>query len=85
MSMMDPDFREELSKIDERNRREAFDLRQAIEPLCRRHGYGRVMQLVSQWWREKDPVGAISLGPCFGTLEAERLKREARKAKRKAP
>lgn len=36
--------------------------------ICRRIGYGRVMQVASEAWRAIDPIGAISLGPCFGSL-----------------
>ncbi len=41
-----------------------------VKMICRRIGYGRVMQIASEAWREVDPNGAISLGPCFGTLKA---------------
>lgn len=58
-------------------------LRPVVLPLCERHGYGRMMQLISEWWREKDPVGAISLGPCYGTLEHERRRAEAARPKRR--
>lgn len=57
-------------------------LRPMLLPLCERHGFGRMMQLISGWWRERDPAGAISLGPCYGTLEAEAKKKRARAAKR---
>lgn len=26
--------------------------------------YGRLMQIISQLWQEKDPVGALTVGPC---------------------
>lgn len=29
-------------------------------------GFGRMMQLISDYWRTKDPVGALTVGPCFG-------------------
>lgn len=32
-------------------------------------GFGRMMQLVSDYWRAKDPVGALSVGPCCGAPE----------------
>ncbi len=28
-------------------------------------GFGRMMQMISCEWFKKDPVGAISLGPCY--------------------
>lgn len=34
-------------------------------------GFGRMMQLVSDYWRTKDPVGALSVGPCFGTVDVK--------------
>jgi hypothetical protein len=68
-----------IEEINAFNDAEARQLRAIIEPLCREHGYGRVMQLVSQWWREKDPVGAISLGPCYGELERKPLPKRGRK------
>ena len=37
--------------------------------LCKLLGYGRVMQIASEAWRDIDPVGAHSTGHCFGTLE----------------
>lgn len=75
MSFPDPDF----AAIARMNRLEEERLRPLIEPLCREHGYGRIMQLVSEWWRERDPVCAISLGPCYGTLEAEAKRKTKRK------
>jgi hypothetical protein len=64
--------------IEEYARSEEAQLRPMIEPVCDLYGYGRIMQLVSKWWREKDPLGAISLGPCYGTLEREKKKRSRR-------
>jgi hypothetical protein len=43
----------------------------AIVHICRTIGYGRVMQVASDAWRAVDPHGAISLGPCYGSLEKE--------------
>jgi hypothetical protein len=40
-----------------------------LQVICRALGYGRVMQFASEAWRQFDPYGAISLGPCFGELE----------------
>ena len=42
-----------------------------LQRLCERHGYGWIMQQASRMWREKDPIGAISLGPCYGSLAKE--------------
>lgn len=36
---------------------------------CEEVGYGRVMQVVSDAWRAKDPIGAFAYGPCYGSLE----------------
>lgn len=41
---------------------------EAVLRACRNIGYGRVMQVASEAWRDIDPIGAISLGPCFGSL-----------------
>jgi hypothetical protein len=38
----------------------------------RRIGYGRMMQLISEHWRKEDPLGALSLGPCYGTFKEEK-------------
>lgn len=32
-------------------------------------GYGRMMQIVSHIWHEKDPVGALVVGPCYKQVE----------------
>lgn len=40
-------------------------------------GYGRMMQLISAVWKKHDPVGALSLGPPYGTLTAVRARRES--------
>lgn len=32
-------------------------------------GYGAMMTLLSAIWREKDPVGAFTVGHCYGSLE----------------
>mgnify|MGYP000642368484 CR=1 FL=1 len=36
----------------------------AIKVLCERFGYGRVMQVASDLWQSKDPIGALVVGPC---------------------
>lgn len=37
---------------------------EAIKKLCDIIGYGRVMQLTTKLWREKDSKGAFVIGPC---------------------
>lgn len=32
-------------------------------------GYGRMMQIISHIWREKDPVAAFVVGPCYKQVE----------------
>ena len=49
-----------------------------VQALCLRYGYGRVMQIASELWRQRDPIGAIALGECYGTLEARRARRQQR-------
>ena len=39
-----------------------------VRELCERFGYGAVMDSAARQWREKDPDGAFSVGPCVGTL-----------------
>lgn len=39
-----------------------------LKMICRAIGYGRVMQVAYDEWRRIDPSGAISLGPCYGSL-----------------
>lgn len=38
-------------------------------------GYGRMMQMVSDYWRDLDPVGALSIGPCFNENKRTRDER----------
>ncbi len=57
--------------LRERQRLDTNFLKRTLRPLCERYGYGAVMQVVSHMWREKDPVGAIALGECYGTIEKE--------------
>ncbi len=37
-----------------------------IQALCEAHGYGYVMQMASTLWKMKDPIGALTVGPCAG-------------------
>ena len=39
-----------------------------IKQLCEHLGYGHVMQVAADIWRRKDPVGALTVGPCVGML-----------------
>ncbi len=32
--------------------------------LCEQHGFGAVMQSASEQWIKRDPVGALTVGPC---------------------
>lgn len=41
-----------------------------VEALCERVGYGAVMDAAYRLWRRKDPVGAHTVGPCVGTVQA---------------
>lgn len=38
--------------------------------LCLRYGFGAVMQSASRQWRARDPIGAKSVGECYGVLKA---------------
>jgi hypothetical protein len=38
-----------------------------IEMLCKRLGYGAVMDAVMRLWLRADPVGAFIIGGCAGT------------------
>ena len=40
----------------------------------REFGYGRMMQVISELWREKDPRGALSVGETYGILEIKRAR-----------
>lgn len=40
----------------------------AVQELAERSGYGFVMQIASELWKDKDATSAISTGPCFGFL-----------------
>ena len=40
----------------------------AILAACAAIGYGRVMQMASQAWCRRDPLGALTVGPCVGTV-----------------
>ena len=41
-----------------------------IRDLCERIGYGAVMDSAARLWRQKDPLGAFTIGPCVATVQA---------------
>lgn len=40
-----------------------------LSSIAERIGYGRCMQYLSEEWRKKDPHGALSVGPAYGSLK----------------
>ncbi len=42
------------------------DFSRILRGLCVEHGYGAVMEETARQWRELDPVGVLSIGPCEG-------------------
>ncbi len=40
-----------------------------VKDLCEFIGYGRVMQIASEAWQEKDDKGAFQIGTCVGLTE----------------
>ena len=48
---------------------ERLQAREEIRRLCEVHGYGAIMQTASQLWLHKDPVGALTVGPCALTVK----------------
>jgi len=46
--------------------------REALRQLCEEWGYGRMMQLASQMWATKDPLGALTVGPARALLPRDR-------------
>lgn len=40
----------------------------------RAFGYGRMMQLISDLWRAKDPAGALSVGDTYSICESKRTR-----------
>ncbi len=38
----------------------------------RSYGFGRMMHFISEMWRKSDPVGALSVGDAYGSLERKR-------------
>ena len=45
----------------------------AVQVLAESIGYGNLMHLASELWREKGPSGAFTIGPCFGSIRGENL------------
>lgn len=45
------------------------DWHEKVLLLCLEHGFGAVMQSASRQWQMRDPIGALSLGPCFGSIK----------------
>ena len=45
--------------------------------ICEEIGYGRVMQIAADAWREKDPVGALTIGPAVDRVKAHRATGDA--------
>lgn len=74
-----------MREIAEYNAQEEALLRMLVQPLCERHGYGRMMQLISGWWAQKDPIGALTVGPCIGQKATGEAVQKLLKRKRRAP
>lgn len=36
-------------------------------------GFGRMMQLISEYWRDQDPSGALKVGDTFGSPDSPRM------------
>lgn len=47
--------------------------RERVIGICQRIGFGRVMQIAADAWRERDPVGALTVGPCIAQLPSPSL------------
>lgn len=39
----------------------------AVLALCEQWGFGAVMSSAARQWKERDPVGALTVGPCVGS------------------
>lgn len=42
-----------------------------VQELCERLGYGFVMDSAARQWKQKDPIGAFTIGPCVAIAKAE--------------
>jgi hypothetical protein len=40
--------------------------------VCETWGYGNVMQVIANAWGDKDPSGALTVGPCRGVRQKQR-------------
>ncbi len=45
-----------------------------IQKICKRQGFGWVMQIASSLWQDKDPMGALSVGPTYWELKQNEKK-----------
>jgi hypothetical protein len=63
---------ETLRQLAEMSRSDTKLVQDLTKPLCDRFGYGFVMQAISEMWRQRDPFGALTVGPAYGTIEADR-------------
>lgn len=64
-------YRRELAEmLEQADDRRDIDASEdaAVEALCRRYGYGAVMDAAARLWQREDPSGAFVVGPCRGTL-----------------
>jgi hypothetical protein len=50
----------------------------AVLAICERWGYGNVMQVIADAWRDKDPTGALTVGPPRYVLERKTTRQRAR-------
>jgi len=72
------------AKIDRRQSAPLSDgMFTAFVERNREFGYGRMMQIISGLWQQKDPRGALSVGDTYGMLE--RRSRRARRPRRHDP
>jgi hypothetical protein len=39
-----------------------------VASLCATYGYGAVMDAAARLWARTDPIGALTTGPCRGTI-----------------
>lgn len=65
------ELKEVLALIDGEGQRAAFieaPEDAEVEQLCERIGYGAVMDAAARLWFKKDPIGALTVGPCAGTV-----------------
>jgi len=49
---------------------------------CETWGYGNVMQVIADAWADKDPVGALTVGPARGTVERRQPPQKRRHARK---